>query len=52
VVAQGAGGAGFLFEAAAPVGVSGEFSGENLEGDVAAEADVAGAIDFAHGAGS
>ena len=49
---QGSGGAGFLGETLQAVLVSGERGGQNLDGDGAVEAGVAGAIDFAHSAGS
>ena len=45
---QHAGGARFLLEAAHAVGVGGEGFGQNLHRDVAAEARVACAVDFAH----
>src|SRR5262249_26275528 len=38
----------FLFEAAEPVGVGGDGDRENLDGHIAAQARVAGAIDLAH----
>ena len=43
-------GAGFLLEAAQAVGIGGEGSGKNLDGDIASETLIAGAIDLAHSA--
>jgi hypothetical protein len=40
----------FLLEAAKAVGISGERSGKDLDGNIATQAVVAGAIDFAHSA--
>ena len=42
------GGTSFLREALQAVGVGGERCRKNLDGDVAVEAGVAGAVDFAH----
>ncbi len=49
---EGAGGAGFLLEAGEPFVGVGERSGKDLDGDVATEPLVAGAIDLAHAAGA
>ena len=46
------GGARLLLEAVQPVGVGGEVGRQHLDGDVAVEAVVAGAIDLAHPAGA
>ena len=46
---QGGGGAPFLLEAAPPVGALGELRRQNLDGDIAAEAGIVGAVDLAHG---
>jgi hypothetical protein len=43
-------GFGFALEAGFQGGVVGEVGGEDFDGDFAAEAGVAGAIDFAHAA--
>jgi hypothetical protein len=45
-------GASFLFEAAEAFTIARERFREDLDGDVAAEARVVGAIDFAHSAGA
>src|SRR5579863_5966730 len=45
---QGRGCARFLGEALQAFGIGGERCGQNLDGDVAAEAGVAGTVDFAH----
>ncbi len=50
-VVEGAGEAGLLLEAAEAVGVLAVLGGEDLDGDVAVEAGVAGAVDLAHPAG-
>jgi hypothetical protein len=49
-VVEGAGGLRFDGEAAHPVGVGREGRAEHLEGHVALETGVAGAVDFAHSA--
>jgi len=41
-----AGGAGFLFEAAPAAGIGGELGGQDFEGDVAAQAAVARAVEL------
>ena len=51
-VVQDAGGLGLLLEAAQAIGVGGEGGGEDLDGDVAAEARVLGAVDLPHAAGA
>ena len=51
-VIERAGGARLLLEAAQAVGVGRERRGQHLDGDVAAEARVARAIDLAHAAGA
>ena len=43
-------GAGFLFETGAAAGVVRDIGGQDLDGDVAAQARIAGAVDLAHGA--
>ena len=45
-------GASLLLETAEAVGVAGEGFGEHFERDLAAKAGVAGAVDFAHAAGT
>ncbi len=50
-VVEGSGGAGLLFEAGAAGGIVGEGRRQDFQGDFAAEARVAGAVDFAHAAG-
>ena len=50
-VVEGGDGAGLELEALEAVGVGGDVVVEDLEGDVAAEAGVAGAVDLAHAAG-
>jgi hypothetical protein len=49
---QGGEGAGFAFEALLQFGRGGEVRGEDLDGDGAVQAGVAGAIDFTHAAGA
>ena len=44
--------AGLLLEATEAIGVGGERRGQDLDGDVAAEARVPRAIDLAHAAGT
>jgi hypothetical protein len=41
-----------LLEATQAIGVGGEGSRQNLDGDIASQAEIAGAIDFAHSAGA
>ena len=38
----------FVFESAQPIRVIGDWRRENLDGDVAIETRIAGAVDFAH----
>jgi len=45
-------GAGFLLEAGAPAGIGRDVGGQNLDGHVASQSRIAGAVDFAHGSGS
>ena len=45
-------GAGFLLETPQAVGIGGEGGGQNLDGDVASQALIAGAVNFAHSASS
>jgi hypothetical protein len=45
-------GAGFALEALAALRVGGKIRGKDFDGDVAAEARIARAIDFAHTAGA
>ena len=47
---QGRGGEGFLLEAAQPVGIARESLRQDLDGHLAFEARVAGAVDLAHAA--
>jgi len=49
-MAESGGGASFLGEALQAVRIGGETRGENLDGDIAIQAGVAGAVDFAHAA--
>ena len=51
-VIQGRDCLGLAFETLLEFRVSGEMCGQNLDGDVASEARVAGAIHFAHAAGA
>jgi hypothetical protein len=51
-VVEGGEGAGLALEAAQPLGVGGGVLGEDLEGDLAAEAGVAGPVDFPHAPGA
>ena len=51
-VAQCRHGARFLFEAAEPLGVRTKSSGQDLDGDVAAEARIVGSIHLTHAAGA
>ena len=44
--------AGFEFEAMEAIGITGQLAREHFQGDVAAETGIAGAVDFAHAAGS
>ena len=44
--------AGLALEAGDPAGIAGELVGKNLDGDLAAELEVPGAIDLAHAAGA
>jgi hypothetical protein len=43
-------GAGFALKAAAQIGAGGDFFAEDLDGDVAIKARIAGAVNFAHAA--
>ena len=43
---------GFALEASDAVGVGEKFLGEDLDGDAAPQLRVAGAVDFAHAAGT
>ena len=47
---QGGGGAGFLLETAQAVRVRGEVRGEDLDGYIAPQPGIVGAIDFPHSA--
>jgi hypothetical protein len=51
-VVEGADRARLLVESAEPLGVRAVRGGEDLDGDVATEALVVGAVDLAHGAGA
>ncbi len=51
-VVEGGDGAGLALEAAQPLGVGGGIVGEDLEGDVAPEAGVAGPVDLPHTSGA
>jgi hypothetical protein len=51
-VGQRCHGPGFALEPREVVGIAHELLGQNLEGDVATEAGVASAVDFAHPAGA
>ena len=51
-VVEGGGGFGFGLEAGDGGRVVGEFGGEEFQRDEAVEAGIAGAVDFAHGAGA
>jgi hypothetical protein len=50
-VVEGAGEAGFLLEAVEALGSVADLARQDLDGDVAAEAGVAGSVDLAHPAG-
>ena len=43
-------GFGFALKTSFEIGVRGEVSGEDLDGDIAAETGIACAVDFAHAA--
>jgi hypothetical protein len=49
---ESAGGAGFLLEALQAARVGGEKGRENFDGDLATQARIASAIDFAHATGT
>jgi len=51
-VGEGRDGAGLALEARATFRVGAQFSGEDLDGDRALEARVAGLVDLAHSAGA
>jgi hypothetical protein len=50
-VVQGRDGPGLTLEAAQALGVTGDLLGEHLEGDLAVEAGVAGAVHLTHAPG-
>ena len=51
-VVQGGSGAGFLLEPAKSLGIVGKCRRQHLDGDVAAEARITGAVHLAHPAGA